>query len=151
MFKMEIVENRGLVADGWSKGVCHGLCESCQRAFVRVVSNGVCASLVKGRIANRVIDRVDTSRCAISVFVFSWLHQVTDRVDTSRCAISVFVFSWPENHNMHHRTSSIVASQNCVISGPLLNEEHHHTWVLEFGQAITISCFRIEMIQTKLW
>ena len=25
-----------------------------------------------------------------------------DRVDTSRCAISVFVFSWPENHNKTH-------------------------------------------------
>ena len=24
----------------------------------------------------------------------------------TRCAISGFVFSWPENHNMHHRTST---------------------------------------------
>ena len=61
-----------------------------------------------------------------------------DRVDTSRCAISSFVFSWPTNHNMHHRTSSIVATKNCAISGPLLNEDHHHTWVLEFGQNISI-------------
>jgi hypothetical protein len=29
-----------------------------------------------------------------------------DRVDASRCAISVFVFSWPQNHNMHHHTTT---------------------------------------------
>ena len=31
---------------------------------------------------------------------------IVHRDGTSRCAISVFVFSWPENHNMPHRTSS---------------------------------------------
>ena len=40
---------------------------------------------------------------------------------------------------IEHRASSIVATKNCAISGPLLNEEQHHTLVLEFGQNISIS------------
>ncbi len=49
-----------------------------------------------------------------------------DRVDTSRCAISVFVFSWPEKHNMHHRTSTestpaVWRAKNCAISRPPVN------------------------------
>ena len=80
----------------------------------------------------------------------------------SRCAISVFVSLGETNHNMGRVdlryllvsfgkkiTTCIIAHRpgvfhhssdpNCAISGPLLNEEHHHTWVLEFGQDITNS------------
>ena len=93
-----------------------------------------------------------TSRCAISGFVSlgqnesqEWSH--IDRFDSPvEVRYLIFAFSWPENHNMHHRTSTdsihqsmcdiwvlyllaktnhkndrtstIVANKNCAISGP---------------------------------
>ncbi len=51
------------------------------------------------------------SMCDIC-FVFYWPEITTCIIahrpsrHQCRCAIAVFVLSWPENHNMHHRTST---------------------------------------------
>ena len=133
----------------------------CAISFQSMCDIGLCILLArKSQHASSRIDRLDVRYLA---FVFSWPenHNVHHRTSTdsicqsmcdiglcillarkstciiahrptrfaSRCAISVFVISWPENHNMHHRTStdSILQSM-CDIGFCILLARNHNMY-----------------------
>ena len=82
-------------------------------------------------------------RCAMRVLWVSGqeVHKPISHTDQesnrSMCDMCLVIFL-ADRYTNQYRTPTIVATKIERFQ-PLLNEDHHHTWVLEFGQDITDS------------